>query len=171
MNGSAPLHASMAYSAANAVDPFDFDLFTALARESPPSLASADQVMLLPSSPLPATLAPTPSIACSTLCTTSRGCRFAALCGSQSAPDTGCHDPQSAAVPTQDSSPSASAQPAGSGEQGSWGVPCTTFHNYAAQLDGLANDLWEPTPPVAQSGVRWQMVTRRRCLDSTDNLP
>ena len=44
MNGSIPLHASLAYTTAAAEDPFDFDLFTVLASESPPSLASAEPV-------------------------------------------------------------------------------------------------------------------------------
>ena len=44
MNGSIPLHASLAYTTAAAEDPFDFDLFSVLAGESPPSLASAEPV-------------------------------------------------------------------------------------------------------------------------------
>ena len=157
MNGSVPVHASLAYTtaaAADAFDPFDFDLFTALARDSPPSLASAEQVPrpplpLSPPSPMfrrsldPASL---PGVVAIKLL---RILGAAPLVNRQSnRRPTVC-----LALSTQDSSPSASGQPGSGGQPGSWGVPCASFHNYAAQLDGLANDLWELTPPVAQPGT------------------
>ena len=150
MNGSIPLHASLAYATAAPEDPFDFDLFAVLARESPPSLASAEQVPpprpnpRPPHSDLPALDGDgTESLSISRTCLLKIRAKH-----QSSAHHLLCWPP------TQDSSPSASGQPGSGGQQDAWGVPCTTFHNYAAQLEGLANDLWELTPPVAQPGMR-----------------
>ena len=147
MNGSLPLHASVAYSGAAGEDPFDFDLFTTLARESPPSLASADQAPPPPPPYRDINIRPASfflSAAFRLRTSLPGGFKRTHVRRAQ----------YSAWLPAQDSSPTASGRPASSGQQDSWGVPCTAFHSYAAQLDGLANDLWEVTPPVAQPGMR-----------------
>ena len=159
MNGSLPaFDASLSYLGAGE-DPFDFDLFDVLARESsPPSLASGDQV------PTPCTPDPSPALlsvkdraACTShgIVRQQRTAHAAAM---------SAQTPQRAAAlmtmmlacralpPLQDSSPATSGR-TGVGRLGSRDAPpCATFHNYVAQLDGMADGLCELLPPPPDLG-------------------